>query len=178
MKKFALILSIILNIVLAGSIGINAKQEPEVVEIPVEKIVEVPVEKVVEVEKIVEVPVEKVVEVPVEKVVEKKEKANTPIDVISVDDTTFIELYENKMEYRTFDTELECAETYTDVWYNVYGEDGEKERKMINTYDNDELSFTIEYDNGDVQVFTFDTTSECEEAYSYVWDAVMNGGEN
>lgn len=122
--------------------------------------------------------VEKVVEVPVEKIVEKKEKANTPIDVISVDDTTFIELYENKMEYKTFDTELECAETYTDVWYNVYGEDGEKERKMINTYDNDELSFTIEYDNGDVQVFKYDTTSECEEAYSYVWDEVMNkGGE-
>ena len=44
MKKFALILSIILNIVLAGSIGIDAKQEPEVVEIPVEKIVEVTVE--------------------------------------------------------------------------------------------------------------------------------------
>lgn len=60
MKKFALILSIILNIVLAGSIGIDAKQEPEVVEIPVEKIVEVPVEveKIVEVEKVVEVPVE------------------------------------------------------------------------------------------------------------------------
>lgn len=68
MKKFALILSIVLNIVLAGSIGVNAKHEPEVVEVPVEveKIVEVPVEKVVE--KVVEVPVEKVVEV--EKIVE------------------------------------------------------------------------------------------------------------
>ena len=55
MKKFALILSIILNIVLAGSIGIDAKQEPEVVEIPVEKIVEVPVEVEKEVVKTVEV---------------------------------------------------------------------------------------------------------------------------
>lgn len=41
MKKFALILSIVLNIVLAGSIGVNAKQESEVIEVPVEKIVEV-----------------------------------------------------------------------------------------------------------------------------------------
>ena len=52
MKKFALILSIVLNIVLVGSIGVNAKQEPEIIEVPVE------VEKIVE----KEVPVEKEVE--------------------------------------------------------------------------------------------------------------------
>merc|ERR1712187_107424 len=47
------------------------KIEPEVVEVPVEKIVEKVVEREVPVEKIVEVPVEKIVEkdVPVEKVV-------------------------------------------------------------------------------------------------------------
>ena len=71
MKKFALILSIFINIVLAGSIGVNANQEPEIIEVPVEveKVVEVPVE----VEKIVEVPVEKVVT----KTVVEKEDVHT-----------------------------------------------------------------------------------------------------
>merc|ERR1712187_908301 len=74
------------------------KIEPEVVEVPVEKIVEKVVEREVPVEKVVEVPVEKIVEkvverdvpvekivvkeVPVEKIVEKIVKVQVPPEVL------------------------------------------------------------------------------------------------
>lgn len=46
---------------------------------------------------------------------------NKMVDVVVLDDYSYKVVYESgKHEVHTFDTELEMAETYTDLWYKIY----------------------------------------------------------
>lgn len=47
---------------------------------------------------------------------------NIKKDVFVIDDYSYKIVYNTgREEIYSFNTELECAETYTDVWYEIYG---------------------------------------------------------
>ncbi|MFR2314892.1 hypothetical protein [Terrisporobacter sp.] len=46
---------------------------------------------------------------------------NKPVDIVEVDNYSYVVEYKNgKKEKFTYDNELECAENYSNMWYNIF----------------------------------------------------------
>lgn len=70
-------------------------------------------------------------------------------------------------EVKRFEDELEAAESYTDIWYEIYGYDDED--YMVDVIPGGECDYTIVYNSGEREVRTFDSEIEAAESYSNVW---------
>lgn len=89
------------------------------------------------------------------------------VDVIEVNETTYAELYENKTVYKEFDSELECAEKYSDIWYKIH--EGKKCIEIVDVEEKNELELVLHYSNGDTKELKYDSEVECAETYSNIW---------
>lgn len=102
----------------------------------------------------------------------KKDKL---VDVIDINETTYAELYENKTVYKEFDSELECAEAYTDAWYAVH--EGKENIEIVDVEEKNEFELILHYSNGDMKELKYDTELECVETYSNIWYTLFDGVE-
>ena len=102
----------------------------------------------------------------------KKDKL---VDVIDINETTYAELYENKTVYKEFDSELECAEAYTDAWYTVH--EGMENIEIVDVEEKNEFELILHYSNGDMKELKYDTELECAETYSNIWYTLFDGVE-
>ena len=89
------------------------------------------------------------------------------VDVIEVNETTYAELYENKTLYNEFDSELECAEKYSDAWYKIH--EGKKCIEIVDVEEKNELELVLHYSNGDTKELKYNSEVECAETYSNIW---------
>lgn len=100
-------------------------------------------------------------------------KANTQqerymVDVIDGGKTDYTIVYNTgEKEVKRFEDELEAAESYTDIWYEIYGEDDED--FMVDVIPGGKKDYTIIYNSGEKEVRTFDSELEAAESYSNVW---------
>lgn len=100
-------------------------------------------------------------------------KANTQqerymVDVIDGGKTDYTIVYNTgEKEVKRFEDELEAAESYTDIWYEIYGEDDED--FMVDVIPGGKKDYTIIYNSGEREVRTFDSEIEAAESYSNVW---------
>ena len=93
-------------------------------------------------------------------------KDKTMTDVKIIDDYSYEVQYNNGQKQKfEYDTELECAEKYTDIWYEIYG----YETKMTDVKIIDDYSYEVIYADGEKTIHTFDTELECAEEYSNTW---------
>lgn len=100
-------------------------------------------------------------------------KANTQqerymVDVIDGGKTDYTIVYNTgEKEVKRFEDELEAAESYTDVWYEIYGYDDED--FMVDVIPGGKKDYTIIYNSGEKEVRTFDSELEAAESYTNVW---------
>jgi basic membrane lipoprotein Med (substrate-binding protein (PBP1-ABC) superfamily) len=92
----------------------------------------------------------------------------TMTDVKIIDDYSYEVQYNNGQKQKfKYNTELECAEEYSNTWYEIYGE--EQETVMTDVKIIDDFSYEIIYADGEKTIHTFDTELECAEEYSNTW---------
>jgi hypothetical protein len=93
----------------------------------------------------------------------------TMTDVNMINDYAYEVSYSNGEKERfEFDNELDAVEEYTDVWYEIYG-DEEEEITMTDVKTVDKNSIVVSYSNGEEEKITYDSELECAEEYSNVW---------
>ena len=97
------------------------------------------------------------------------------VDVIEVDATTYAELYKNKTVYKEFETEIECAEAYSEAWWELH--EKEEYKKITNVEEINNLEIKIFYNDGETRNLKFDSEVECAETYSNIWYAVFGDSE-
>lgn len=97
------------------------------------------------------------------------------VDVIQVNEKTYAELYENKTVYKEFDSELECAEKYSDAWYKIH--EGKKCIEIVDVEEKNELELVLHYSNSDTKELKYNSEVECAETYSNIWYTIFDNIE-
>lgn len=91
------------------------------------------------------------------------------VDVEMVDDFSYeIKYNDGSVERFEFDTEIDAVEEYSNVWYEIHGDEEEK-ITMTDVKSVDENSVMVSYSNGEEEKITYDSELECAEEYSELW---------